>query len=231
MLGCHLRSPALLVSQEFLETGGCKGKSLPTKAHQVGILKPGVAEAVLDGWTGPWVATEDLFKKQRGTLGHILVKFREVKLCCLDSGFSLLRIIIHESRPAAQHDESKHAYTPDVSWWAHNIPFQHLWRHVLQCSNRRTELLQEQRVVCLSTAKVNDLDDIHIGDNDIVRLDVQVEDASSVEVVQTLEDLHDVGYHIVLRVTESINKAVEQLLPTAVLRDKHQVAWRDIGFV
>lgn len=53
MLGCHLRSPALLVSQEFLETGGCKGKSLPTKAHQVGILKPGVAEAVLDGWTGP----------------------------------------------------------------------------------------------------------------------------------------------------------------------------------
>lgn len=64
-------------------------------------------------------------------------------------------------------------------------------------------MLQEQRVVCLSTAKVNDLDDIHIGDNDIVRLDVQVEDASSMEVVQTLEDLHDVGYHVVLRVTES----------------------------
>lgn len=64
-------------------------------------------------------------------------------------------------------------------------------------------MLQEERVVCLSTAKVNDLDDIHMGDNDIVRLDVQVEDASSVEVVQTLEDLHDIGYHVVFRVTES----------------------------
>lgn len=53
MLGGHLCSPALLVSQEFLETGSCKGESLPTKAHQVGILKPRVVEAVLDGWTGP----------------------------------------------------------------------------------------------------------------------------------------------------------------------------------
>lgn len=53
VLGCHLLSPALLVGQEFLETGGCKGESLPTKAHQVGILKPGVTEAVLNGWPSP----------------------------------------------------------------------------------------------------------------------------------------------------------------------------------
>lgn len=53
MLGGHLLSPALLVGQEFLETGGCKGESLPAKAHQVGILKPGVTEAVLDRWPGP----------------------------------------------------------------------------------------------------------------------------------------------------------------------------------
>lgn len=53
MLGGHLLLPALLVGQEFLETGGCKGESLPTKAHQVGVLKPGVTEAVLNGGTGP----------------------------------------------------------------------------------------------------------------------------------------------------------------------------------
>lgn len=53
MLGGHLLSPALLVGQEFLETGGCKGEGLPAEAHQVGILKPGVAEAVLNGRTGP----------------------------------------------------------------------------------------------------------------------------------------------------------------------------------
>lgn len=53
MLGGNLLSPALLVGQQFLETGGSKGESLPAKAHQVGVLHPGVTVAVLDGWTGP----------------------------------------------------------------------------------------------------------------------------------------------------------------------------------
>lgn len=53
VFGGHLPSPTLLVGQEFLETGCCKGESLPTKAHQVGILKPGVIEAVLNGGTSP----------------------------------------------------------------------------------------------------------------------------------------------------------------------------------
>lgn len=55
----------------------------------------------------PRVATEDLFKKQRGTLGHILVEFREVKLCGLDPGFSLLGIIFSERRPATQPGKSR----------------------------------------------------------------------------------------------------------------------------
>lgn len=53
MLGGHLLPPPLLVGQELLETIGCKGESLPAKAHQVGILEPGVIEAVLDRRTGP----------------------------------------------------------------------------------------------------------------------------------------------------------------------------------
>lgn len=53
MLGGHLLSPALLVCQEFLETGGCKSECLPPEAHQVGVLKPGVIEAVLNRGTGP----------------------------------------------------------------------------------------------------------------------------------------------------------------------------------
>lgn len=40
MLGGHLFSSVLLVGQEFLETGRCKGESLPAKAHQVRVLKP-----------------------------------------------------------------------------------------------------------------------------------------------------------------------------------------------
>lgn len=37
---------------------------------------------------------------------------------------------------------------------------------------------------------------------DVLRLDVQVQNAARVEVVQTLEDLHDVRHHVILRVTE-----------------------------
>ncbi len=59
-------------------------------------------------------------------------------------------------------------------------------------------MLEEEWVVSLSTAKVNDLDDVHVGDNDVLWLDVQMEDAPSVEVVQTLEDLHNVGHHVIL---------------------------------
>lgn len=131
MLGGHLLSPALLVGQEFLETGSCEGEGLPAKAHQVGILKPGVTEAVLNGGTGPVreqrvriqtgnereigivygkgsrkslprVATEDLFEEQGGTLGHILIELREVKLCRLDPSFRLRRIVFNERRLAAQ---------------------------------------------------------------------------------------------------------------------------------
>lgn len=75
--------------------------------------------------------------------------------------------------------------------------------HVLQCSNGGVELLEEKRVEVLSTAKVNDLDDVHVGDNNVLWFDVQVEDASVVKVVQTLEDLQDIVDHIILGVTES----------------------------
>lgn len=63
MLGGPLLAPALLVGQKFLETSGCKGESLPTKAHQVGILKPGVIEAVLNGGTGPVEDQIEIFFK------------------------------------------------------------------------------------------------------------------------------------------------------------------------
>lgn len=58
--------------------------------------------------------------------------------------------------------------------------------HVVQGSDGRAELLEEERVVSLSAAKVDDLDDVHVGDDDVLRLDVQVEDTSGVQVVETL---------------------------------------------
>lgn len=33
--------------------GGGEGESLPTEAHQVGVLKPGVTEAIFDRGAGP----------------------------------------------------------------------------------------------------------------------------------------------------------------------------------
>lgn len=84
--------------------------------------------------------------------------------------------------------------------------------HVVQGSDGRAELLEEERVISLSAAKVDDLDDVHVGDDDVLRLDVQVEDTSGVQVVQTLQDLHYVGHHIVLGVSESETQTHTQLI-------------------
>lgn len=70
--------------------------------------------------------------------------------------------------------------------------------HVLQCSDRRAELLEEEWVVDLSAAKVDDLDDVHVSDDNILWLDVQVENTSGMEVVQSLEDLRNVAHHVIL---------------------------------
>lgn len=53
VLGGQVLPPALLLGQVFLEMGCCEGEGLPTEAHQVGVLEPGVTEAVLDGRAGP----------------------------------------------------------------------------------------------------------------------------------------------------------------------------------
>lgn len=53
MLGGNLLSSTLLFHQEFFEMGGGEGESLPTEAHQVGVLKPGVTEAIFDRGAGP----------------------------------------------------------------------------------------------------------------------------------------------------------------------------------
>lgn len=70
--------------------------------------------------------------------------------------------------------------------------------HVLQRSNRRVELFEEERIEVLSTAKVNDLDGVHVGDDDILWLNVQVEDTPGVQVVQPLEDLYNISCHVIL---------------------------------
>lgn len=75
--------------------------------------------------------------------------------------------------------------------------------HVIQGSNRGAKLLEEEGVVGLSTAKVDDLDDVHVGHDDVLCLNVQMEDASGVEVIKTLKDLHNIGHHVVLGVSES----------------------------
>lgn len=53
MLGGNLISSVLLFHQEFFEMDGGESESLPTEAHQVGVLKPGVTEAIFDRGAGP----------------------------------------------------------------------------------------------------------------------------------------------------------------------------------
>lgn len=52
--------------------------------------------------------------------------------------------------------------------------------HVLQSSNGGAELFEEERIEGVGASKVNDLDDVHVGYDYVLRLDVQMEDASVV---------------------------------------------------
>ena len=51
--GGVLGASLLLLHQELFKLRGGEGERLPAQLHQVGVLKPGVGEAVLGGWTSP----------------------------------------------------------------------------------------------------------------------------------------------------------------------------------
>ena len=53
VLGGPFLAPPLLLRQELLEACGGEGECLSAKPHQVGVLQPRVAEAVLDSRPGP----------------------------------------------------------------------------------------------------------------------------------------------------------------------------------
>lgn len=74
--------------------------------------------------------------------------------------------------------------------------------HVLQRSCSRVLVFEAERVEALSTSKVHNLDGVEVGHHDVVGLEVQVEDAAVVEVLDSLEDLDQVTHRVVLGVTE-----------------------------
>lgn len=53
VLGGALCATALLFNQELFEPAGGEGESLSPQLHKVGVLQPGLCEAVSCGWTGP----------------------------------------------------------------------------------------------------------------------------------------------------------------------------------
>lgn len=53
VLGGAFCATALLVHQELFESAGGEGESLPPQLHQVGVLQPGLCEAVSGRRTGP----------------------------------------------------------------------------------------------------------------------------------------------------------------------------------
>lgn len=76
--------------------------------------------------------------------------------------------------------------------------------HVLQASRPRVLLPEAQRVEALSASKVHDLDGVEVGHHDVVGLQVQVEDTPAVEVLHSLQDLHQVAHHVILGVAEPL---------------------------
>lgn len=74
--------------------------------------------------------------------------------------------------------------------------------HVLQRSRSGVLALQAEGVEALRASQVHNLDGVEVGHHDVVGLEVQVEDAAVVEVLDSLEDLDQVTHDVVLGVTE-----------------------------
>lgn len=53
MLGGFLCATALLFHQEFFKSAGGEGESLSPELHQVGVLQPGMCEAIFCSRAGP----------------------------------------------------------------------------------------------------------------------------------------------------------------------------------
>lgn len=211
VLCCHLGPDLLLLLQKLFEECGGEGESLSAQSHQVSVLKPGVVKAVFNSRTGPRVTAQDLFEEQRGTLGHILVQLTHVKLCRLDSGLCLSRVVLCKWQSSTEHDVCYNANAPDVCWWTHHITFQHLRGHVVKCSNAWAVMLEKEWIEVLRTTKINDLNHVHVGDDDVFWFDIQMQNSPAVQIVQTLKNLYNVHHHIIFRVSESVNQTIEEL--------------------
>lgn len=74
--------------------------------------------------------------------------------------------------------------------------------HVLQRSCCCVLLFEAEGVEALRASEVHNLDGVQVGHQDVVGLEVQVEDAAVVKVLDSLEDLNQVAHHIVFGVTE-----------------------------
>lgn len=61
---------------------------------------------------------------------------------------------------------------------------------------------QAEGVEAPRASEVHNLDGVEVGHHDVVGLEVQVEDAAVVEVLDSLEDLDQVTHDVVLGVTE-----------------------------
>lgn len=66
VLGDALRAAGLLLHQELLEPVGGEGESLTLELHQVGVLQPGLGEAVSGRRTGPENSNNNIKAAQTG---------------------------------------------------------------------------------------------------------------------------------------------------------------------
>lgn len=67
VLGGVLRAAGLLLHQELLEPAGGESESLTLELHQVGVLKPGLGEAVPGRCAGPESSNENTDTAQTGS--------------------------------------------------------------------------------------------------------------------------------------------------------------------
>mmetsp|Transcript_43174 Transcript_43174/g.109040 ORF Transcript_43174/g.109040 Transcript_43174/m.109040 type:complete len:322 (+) Transcript_43174:145-1110(+) len=147
----------------------------------------------------------------------------DVKLGAHDLGVHLLHVLGVEGRQARQHFEHQRAKAPPVDGFAVRIAFKHLRSKVLGCSTEG----RGARVVCvqalLGDAKVRHADVAVGGEQQVLGLEVAVQHAVGVQVLQPQYNLSAVEARARLAELLVLLEMVEQLAAVHKVHDEEEL--------
>jgi len=202
-LGIHIhgRSGLVVVLGELLDSVGGESCSLPLLEHVVGGVHPPVSSNLLQGWTSDGSLLEDPHEQSGALHGALLVQILELELDVEDVVLGLLGRLALEWKLSRHEDIEKNTKRPNIR----------LRIGLGLLNDLRSSIV---KVVCsldLGSVAGNSLGGLKVGkldldgsskrssgaDEDVGWLEVEVDLAAPVDVLQGVQDLAgDVADHV-----------------------------------